>query len=307
MCSIIFDLTSRLMQAAVCSQSLFPSNKKGPKMRHSLILRIIAISFSALGANSVTAASKTQFVSHRAVYDLELDRAKQSNIEIARGRIVYELIGSDCEGFAQNFRQIIELRGAELGSRVIDTRSTTFEEGDGSGLTFSNRTETSFSPSEQTDGRAQKLEQKVAIKTTSPTQAVIEYSEVVLFPIEHYAKLIETAVFGGKTLNAKVFDGSQDGTTLSDTFAVIGPPIKNAAFEHNILNASFDQLSRWPITISYFDYADTKSEQPEYTMFFELFENGVARNLRLDFGDFSIIGNLKALELIKTPKCDAKR
>ena len=276
-------------------------------MRHSLILRIIAISFSALGANSVTAASKTQFVSHRAIYDLELDRAKQSNIEIARGRIVYELIGSDCEGFAQNFRQIIELRGAELGSRVIDTRSTTFEEGDGSGLTFSNRTETSFSPSEQMDGRAQKLEQKVAIKTTSPTQAVIEYSEVVLFPIEHYAKLIETAVFGGKTLNAKVFDGSQDGTTLSDTFAVIGPPIKNAAFEHNILNASFDQLSRWPITISYFDYADTKSEQPEYTMFFELFENGVARNLRLDFGDFSIIGNLKALELIKTPKCDAKR
>lgn len=276
-------------------------------MRCIFILGTIVICCSVLSANSAIAASETPLVSHRAVYDLELDRAKKSNIETARGRIIYELIGSICEGFTQNFRQIIELRGAELGSRVIDTRSLTFEEGDGSGLTFSNRIETSFGPSEQTDGRADKREQKIAIKTTSPTQAAVEYSEVVNFPIEHYAKLIETAVLGGKTLNAKIFDGSRDGTTLSDTFAVIGPPIKNAAPEHNVLNASFDQLSRWPITISYFDYADAKSEQPEYTMFFELFENGVARNLRLDFGDFSIIGHLKALELIKTPKCDAKR
>ena len=116
---------------------------------------VIALLFCT---NSAHAASAFQLVSHRAVYDLSLDRAKQSSIESAKGRIVFELIGSKCEGFAQNFRQLIEFQGAELGTRRIDSRSTTFEDGDGSGLTFSNKTDSSFNPSEQTDGRAEKFE-----------------------------------------------------------------------------------------------------------------------------------------------------
>lgn len=276
-------------------------------MRNILVFGGIATLLSVLNADPVYALSKTQFLSHRAIYDLELDQARQSNIETARGRIVYELIGSDCKGFAQNLRQIMELRGVELGSRMIDTRSITFEEGDASGFTFSNRTETSFGPSEQTEGRAQKLEQNITIRTTEPIDAAVEYSEAVLFPVEHYAKLIETAIVGGRTLTAKIFDGSQDGTTLADTFAVIGAPILTSAPEPDLLSDDFNQMSRWPITISYFKHSDLKSEAPEYTMYFELFENGIARDLKLDFGDFSIMGVLKAIEPIKTPKCDAKR
>ena len=252
------------------------------------------------------AAPGIQLVSHRAVYDLSLDRAKHSSVESAKGRIVFEVVGSQCEGFAQNFRQLIELEGAELGTRIIDSRSNTFEDGDGSGLTFSNRTEASSRPSERTDGRADRTEGLLTVKTTSPLKASVQYSEPILFPMEHYGKLIEAAEAGGRTLNATVFDGSQDGTTLSDTFAVIGPSIKDRATEPAIVKAGLAELSRWPITISYFEHAGPQNDEPSYSMFVELFENGVARNLRLDYGDFSLIGTLNSIDLIQTPPCDKK-
>ena len=275
-------------------------------MGEGLLRQSCAIIVLLLSTSLASATSAVQFVSHRAVYDLSLDRAKQSSVESAKGRIVFELIGSKCEGYAQNFRQLIELQGAELGTRLIDSRSTTFEEGDGSGLTFSNKTESSFNPSEQTDGRAEKSAGRVTIKTSAPVRAVVDYSQNVLFPMEHYEKLIETAKSGGKTLTATLFDGSEDGTKLSDTFAVIGNTITDQVDEVTLISPDLGKIARWPITISYFDHAGTQVDTPNYSMFVELFENGVARNLRLDYGDFSLIGKLKSIDFIQTPPCAAE-
>ena len=54
-------------------------------------------------------------------------------------------------------------------------------------------------------------------------------------------------------------------------------------------------LTRWPVTVSYFD-RDAKvkegEQSPVYAMSFELFENGVSRSLVLDYNDFVIAGAL---------------
>ena len=48
-------------------------------------------------------------------------------------------------------------------------------------------------------------------------------------------------------------------------------------------------LTRWPVTVSYYD-RDAKTKEgeqtPVYAMSFELFENGVSRALVLDYNDF---------------------
>jgi len=54
-------------------------------------------------------------------------------------------------------------------------------------------------------------------------------------------------------------------------------------------------LTRWPVTVSYYDRdakANSGEQTPVYAMSFELFENGVSRALVLDYNDFVIAGKV---------------
>jgi hypothetical protein len=68
------------------------------------------------------------------------------------------------------------------------------------------------------------------------------------------------------------------------------------------------KLTRWPVTISYFDPRDPTNEQtgeqtPVYAISFELYENGVSRALKLDYPDFTISGELTSLDMKKEKPC----
>jgi hypothetical protein len=64
-------------------------------------------------------------------------------------------------------------------------------------------------------------------------------------------------------------------------------------------------LARWPVTISYFDRSKEGGEQtPVYAITFEAYENGVARALVLDYGDFTVAGDLTSLEMKDAKPCD---
>ena len=45
---------------------------------------------------------------------------------------------------------------------------------------------------------------------------------------------------------------------------------------------------------------------PAYTLAFELYENGVSRALRLDYGNFALKGELKSIEFFKPTPCEKK-
>jgi len=65
-------------------------------------------------------------------------------------------------------------------------------------------------------------------------------------------------------------------------------------------------MTRWPVTISYFDRtAGEKSgeQTPVYAITFELYENGVSRALVLDYGDFVLTGEMTSLELKDAKPC----
>ena len=65
-------------------------------------------------------------------------------------------------------------------------------------------------------------------------------------------------------------------------------------------------LTRWPVTVSYYDRdaKSTEGEQtPVYSMSFELFENGVSRALVLDYNDFVISGALGKFDVKDSKPC----
>jgi len=80
------------------------------------------------------------------------------------------------------------------------------------------------------------------------------------------------------------------GIGLSQTVMTLVTPLSTFLNGLNLLGrqAAFAGLTRWPVTISYFDHAvaEKSGEQtPVYAITFELFENGISRALVLDYND----------------------
>jgi hypothetical protein len=66
-------------------------------------------------------------------------------------------------------------------------------------------------------------------------------------------------------------------------------------------------LKRWPVTVSYFDHGVQQKEgeqTPVYSMSFELYENGVSRQLVLDYNDFVISGAMGKFDVKDSKPCN---
>ena len=56
------------------------------------------------------------------------------------------------------------------------------------------------------------------------------------------------------------------------------------------------------MTISYFT-AGSGDQRPAYAISFELYENGISRALKLDYGDFALKGELQSLDILPATPC----
>jgi hypothetical protein len=250
---------------------------------------------------------KVVLVPHRAVYELSLLSSRGVNgVDEARGRLVFEITGTACEGYATNFRQVTQLTGSEGGGdRSFDVRSTSFEAGDGTALRFTNDS-TRGDSTEHTEGKAQLGPSGVEISIQKPEEAHLSAPADTLFPNAHIKRLIEEGFAGNKLFSTKIFDGSDTGRKVYDTLAVIGAPVSSeaaAAAEPASKAAQLEGHTSWPVTLSYFE-PGAGERQPAYVMSFVLYDNGVSRALKLNYGDFALKGDLKSIEFLSPSACD---
>jgi len=258
------------------------------------------------------AAKSVNLAPHVAIYDLTLksSRGKRA-LESVRGRIVYDFSGSSCEGYALQFRQVTELDSGEGKVALSDLRTTTWEEAEGKSFRFKSQNYMDQQQIGEVDGSADREKSGVAVNLSKPEKKKFGAGRVV-FPTEHMRLLIEAAQAGKSLLEVAVYDGSESGEKIYQSLSVIGHRIApekapdDAASEKDSLAG----LARWPVTISYFDTKrekkdeDQPSEQtPIYAISFEMYENGISRALRLDYGDFVIDGKMSSLEVRKTKAC----
>ena len=88
---------------------------------------------------------------------------------------------------------------------------------------------------------------------------------------------------------------------MFSTLTVIGRAAKGKSADADVS----DQLAgirRWPVTISYFDEA-AGDQPPEYTLSFDLYENGVSGTLKLDYGAFALSAKLAKIEWLPAATC----
>ena len=155
------------------------------------------------------------------------------------------------------------------------------------------------------DGKA------IAVNLSKPKEKALTMPVGAVFPTEHMRRIIAAAREGKTILEFPVYDGSETGEKLYHTLTVIGRPI--APGEKPVTDAAakvpeLAKLTRWPVTISYFEQKSATEEQsgeqvPVYSISFELYENGISRALVLDYTDFTIAGEMTSLDLKKVKPC----
>jgi EipB-like len=278
-------------------------------------LSILAIAMTAAAIERPAAAplaDRVLLAPHRAIYDLKLSKSHGSRgIEAIRGRILYDFSGNACEGFELRFRQVSEIDSGEGNAALSDLRSTTWEDGDAKKFRFSSENLFNERSTDIVDGHAERDAQAVAVSLSKPKQKNFTVPVGAVFPTEHMRRIIAAAREGKSVLEFPVYDGSESGDKLYNTLTVIGRPI--AAGEKTPDDAvskiaALANLTRWPVTISYFDKIDEKAGQggeqtPVYSIGFELYENGISRALVLDYPDFTISGEMTSLELKTVKPC----
>ena len=255
------------------------------------------------------AANAQSLAAHRAFYTLEVAKLDaNSGYSSIDGKLAYELTGNACDGYSVSFRIVNNYVQTEKPSQLIDTQLATWESGDGLEMNFRQK---------QYLNSAQQGEQKLDVKRptagaeakgvmTAPKDLEFTLPGDAVFPSTHLLRLIAAAEKGLTQDVSLVYDGSDDDKAFK-AVTFIGKKREAGSFAPDASNpeaASLRDIPSWPMTVSYYGLDKNSSDTPTYQSTFNVYENGVATELLLDYGSYALKGHLTKLELLKSGACN---
>lgn len=272
---------------------------------HESFAAVCAVVLAAVTGFALQAhAAGTELLPHRASYIITLRNATWgAGVTAFDGKMVTEFINA-CDGYTLNQRFVSQMVSEDGQVATGDLWMTTWESTNGESFRFNFSHDINGASVEKYSGTA-----FAAVGGATPRIEYVEGSVQsaslpfeTMFPTKYIVDLLAAAEAGQMTVARKVFDGSGDGESY-DAFAVIGRerpagdvPISAPGSE---VTAG---LRSWPVTISYYPLGKTQ-DAPEYETSFRLFENGVSTDLILDFGNFSITGQIERIDTLSKPPC----
>jgi len=250
---------------------------------------------------------------HRAIYDLTLAATRSGSAATSVvGRIVYDLVGSACEGYTQNMRFVTRMTHQSGSTIVADLRSSTWEDGIGKRFRFDSTQFRDEKATEATAGDAARLgaTEDIKVELTKPARKSISISARVYFPVQHTIALIQAAKAAKQSFRADLYDGSEKGEKVYDTVAALGrlqAPASNRKLPEVKSADRLNGLRAWPVSIAYYEpRAEGLDALPVYEISFLMFENGVSRKLHIDYGDFALRGELTSITFHEPSRCEQK-
>lgn len=255
-----------------------------------------SLAFVALGCAAVEAAP--QLASHRAVYTMTFGTARSgSSMVDARGVMVLEWAEA-CDGWTVSQRVKLMLYSAQGAEIDADSNFSSWESKDGTSYRFTTRNLRNGKVTDDLRGSARRdgASQTGKAIFDSPSGMSFELPKGALFPTEHVAQLIARAQAGERRFSRVMFDGATSGGPM-EVNAIVGAPIAPTA--------TADALTRqtsWPVRMAFFS---TRSQQaaPEQEVSVRLYDNGVADDFVLDYGDFTVKAVAEKMESVPAASC----
>ena len=288
---------------------------------------------AASAVEATSAPNGVQIAAHRALYAMNLAHAKtDSGVTGAHGEMGYQW-GETCDGWTVEQRYRLTINYSESQDVNIDSNFVTWESKDGLQYRFNQKETRNGSVDEEIRGSAQ-LDgpgKGGTITFEKPHPQTMKLPPGALFPSAHTILLIEKAKAGEDFVARQVFDGATvEGAVLVS--AVIGKKVdssadqkansdaKDAAEVKHATDPKGDQAAKngdapdpslndpvlqrpgWRIRLAFFP-SDPNSETPDYELGMLLLDNGISRDMTIDYGDYTIIAKLIRIEPLGKPHC----
>jgi hypothetical protein len=263
--------------------------------------RPLAVALAGLVAGAAGPLAAAEIMPHRALYTMTLGRASgDAGVTGASGTMAYQW-GETCDGWTveQNYR--LKMGYSESPDVSLTSNFVTWESKDGLRYRFNQKETRDGTDDDDLRGTA-KLDGPGKGGTADfekPAGKSFVLPPGALFPSAHTMLLIEKAKAGENFVSKQVFDGATAENAVLVS-AVIGPkvaPDSEAAKKSPLLNRP-----GWRIRLAFFP-ADPKAEKPDYELGMLLLDNGVSRDMVIDYGDYAIRATLNDIEALPKPKC----
>ena len=262
-------------------------------MRLPVPLRLFGAACAVLVALPLAAA---ELVGHRAIYTLTLETARGDVIG-ASGTMGFEVIDA-CDAWAVRQRLAITVTGRDGTDLDLTSDYTTWESKDGLRLRFRMRQATEDAVVTDMAGTAslERIGGPGRATYTQPVDTTRELPAGTMFPTAHTEAILAAARAGTRFIALPLFDGTSAEGAQDSTVAIAGwtQPAANP----------WPDLAALPsvrVRIAFFEREGNK-QQPEYEVGMRYWENGIADQLIMDFGDYVLSGKLTELTLPK-PGC----
>lgn len=245
---------------------------------------------------------------HRAVYKMTLANVKNgSSIGDVSGKMYFDWSDS-CDGWAVQQRLLLHFSYAEGEDSDVSSTVVTWESKDGKRYNFNLRRLSDGKETDNYRGKATMDGDGGVVHYTVPKDKKdISLPAKTLFPSAHTVLILQRAMAGEKLFTKRVFDGS-DEEGAADVSAFIGPKLEHLQDTETNPNLKSNPLmlqEAWPVRLAFFK-PDTETGEPDYEMDMNLQANGVARYMKLDYGDFSVSGVLESIEPSPATDCSMK-
>ena len=233
---------------------------------------------------------------HRAIYALTLETAR-GDIIGASGTMGFEVIDA-CDAWAVRQRLAITVTSRDGNDIDLTSDYTTWESKDGLKLRFRMRQTSEDAVVNDLAGSAelQRVGGPGRATYTQPIDTTRDLPAGTMFPTAHTEAILAAARANTRFLAVPLFDGTSADGVQDSTVAI-------AAWTQSTANPwpALAPLPSVRTRIAFFERGGTK-QQPEYEVGMRYWENGIADQLSMDFGDYVLSGKLTELTLPK-PGC----
>ncbi len=254
------------------------------------------LAFLAFQTSAADAGQPTDLLSHRAAYALRLSDKDPGDLFVAAEGLMVIEWRATCDGWVSSQRLGFVAETGDGEQVTYDVRFSSWESADNNRIRFTLRSYDGPRAIESYRGEA-RLEGPDGAgiaRYREPVETSVALPAGTIFPTEQMRRLVEAAREGRLVSQYELFDGS-GLTRPSSVTAVIGRP-------RAVTETASGYPRRWPVSLAYYDQGGA-GDTPEFEISFLLDEGGVLYDLRLDYGDFVLAGELEKLELLPVADC----
>jgi hypothetical protein len=254
-------------------------------------------------AAALPAAAQSPSVSvapHRAIYEMRLESARSgSGVTGADGQMLFEW-GDACNGWTMEQRYRLDMSYSDQDDGSLQITFVTWEAKDGTRYRFNVRKLRNGQLDEELRGDAT-LDRSGGAgegRFSRPRADVQRLPPNSMFPTAHTIALIAAARAGESHFTRFVFDGGTPEGPFEVTAGIGRAGAPDPAHDNPLLRGRW-----WPVRLAFFPTDQPNTPDPDYELGMELMENGVARDMLLDYGNFAIRARLKSVEALADPGC----